>query len=160
MKIITRSRLDALSQEAAVTKRLRMNLNLHDDSQDLCQRLFNAVEPGSYIRPHRHLEPLKPECFMAVRGRMAVLVFNDAGAVEQIVAFGHGYDVEAIDLPGGVWHTLIALEAGSIFFETKPGPYVPLSDKDFAAWAPEEGTPEAADYLAGLVSQLSERQFR
>jgi hypothetical protein len=56
----------------------------------------------------------------------------------------------AIDLAAGVWHTIIALEAGSIFFETKPGPYVAMVDKDFAPWAPAEGSSEATTYLARL----------
>ncbi len=154
MKIIDNKNLDQLTIEASRAERLRKNLNLHDDYADSCQRLFNAMEPGTYIRPHRHLDPPKPECFMAIRGRMALLVFSDDGQVEQIVRFGAGCDVAAIDLPPAVWHSLVSLQPGSIFFETKPGPYAPLSDKDFAPWAPAEGTPEAKTYLADLLLKI------
>lgn len=154
MKLIDNKVLDQLSREAADSPRLRKNLNLHDDYTDPCQRLFNAMEPGTYIRPHRHLFPPKPECFMAIRGKLALIVFSDEGVVERVVPFGPGCDVVTIDLPAGMWHTLISLEPCSIFFETKPGPYEPLSDKDFAPWAPAEGSPEVEAYLAALVEQV------
>lgn len=154
MKLIDKEVLDQLSREAAESERLRKNLNLHDDYADPCQRLFNAMEPGTYIRPHRHTHPPKPECFMAIRGKLALVVFSDEGSVKEIVCFGDGCDVVTIDLPAGVWHTLISLEPGSIFFETKPGPYEPLSDKDFAPWAPEEGSPGANLFLSDLLSKV------
>ena len=47
-------------------------------------------------------------------------------------------------MPAGVWHTFVALEPGSVFFETKAGPWVPLTPEETAQWAPAEGTPEAA----------------
>lgn len=159
MKIINQLRLDQLSCEALGSQRRRKNLNMHDDYADPCQRLFNAMEPGSYIRPHRHLDPSKPECFMAVRGRMALVVFDDEGAVEQAVVFGAGSDVLAIELPPGVWHTLVAFEQGSIFFETKPGPYIPLAGEDLAPWSPAEGTPDADEYLDRLLSRISEKRL-
>lgn len=156
MKIIDQNKLDELSRDAVNSERLRKNLNLHDDYADPCQRLFNAMEPGTYIRPHRHLHPPKPECFMAIRGRLALVVFTDQGQVERVVPFGEGCDVVTIDLPPAVWHTLIPLEPGSIFFETKPGPYIPLSDKDFASWSPEEGSREVSAYLQELVTKVKE----
>jgi cupin fold WbuC family metalloprotein len=157
MKIIHQDKLLQLSCEAAAAPRLRKNLNLHDDYADPCQRLLNALEPGTYIRPHRHLSPAKAECFLAVRGRMTLLVFDDDGAIECVVPFGEGSDIVVIELPPGAWHTLIPVVAGSVFFETKPGPYEPLSDKDFAPWAPAEGSAEASTYLAGLVEELHRR---
>lgn len=151
MKVIDQSVLDQLSLEAATSPRLRKNLNMHDDYADVCQRLFNAMEPGTYIRPHRHVDPAKAECFIAVRGRMALIVFDDHGAIEQVVPFGDGCNVKAIELPAEQWHSLLALEPNSIFFETKPGPYAPLSDKDFAPWSPPENSPDTDKYLSVLT---------
>ena len=156
MKIINQKRLDRLSKDAAAAKRRRQNLNLHDDYADPCQRLFNAMEPGTYVRPHRHLDPSRSECFMAIRGLMALVVFADDGHVDRIVPFGDGCETVAIDLPPAMWHSLVSLEAGSIFFETKPGPYAPLSDKDFAPWSPAEGSIEAESYLANLMEKVSQ----
>lgn len=159
MKIINQNRLDQLCREAGESQRLRKNLNMHDDFADPCQRLFNAIEPGTYIRPHRHLNPPRPECFMAVRGRMGLVVFDDEGEIEQFVPFGAGCDAVAVELLPCQWHTLLAFESGSIFFETKPGPYLPLSDKDFAPWSPVEGGADAVDYLTLLMAKMSEKQL-
>ncbi|BCR05384.1 hypothetical protein DESUT3_24530 [Desulfuromonas versatilis] len=148
MKIIDDDLIDRLVGEAQASPRLRRNFNIHDSYEDPCQRLLNAVEPGSYIRPHRHLEPPKSETFVLLRGRIALLVFSGEGAVENQIVLGAG--ANCADIPAGTWHGLIALDSGSVFFETKPGPYIPLSDKDWAPWAPAEGTPEAAAYLREL----------
>ena len=56
-----------------------------------------------------------------------------------------------IDIHAGVFHTLIALEADSVVFEVKQGPYEKASDKDFSPWAPKEGTSEAKAYLEQLA---------
>jgi cupin fold WbuC family metalloprotein len=152
MKIIDRDRLDQLSQAAAESERRRKNLNLHDEFDDPCQRLFNAIEPGTYIRPHRHLKPPKAESFVTIRGRMALFVFDDDGAVDTVLNIGEGSAVQAVVLPAGIWHSLVSLETGTIFFESSQGPYVPLSDKDFAPWAPAEGSPAVDTYLAGLLN--------
>ena len=157
MQIIDRDRLDQLSRAAAESERRRKNLNLHGDNADVCQRLFNAMEPGAYIRPHRHLDPPKAECFLAIRGRMALVVFADNGDIERVVLFGSGCEALAVDLPAGSWHSMVALEPGSIFFETKPGPYTPHAAKDLAPWAPAEGTPEAIDFLAGLMAAVDSK---
>jgi len=148
LRLIAPADLNALSRTARTNPRLRQNLNLHADYAEPCQRLFNAVEPESYLRPHRHTDPPKPECFVAVRGRFQLLLFDDEGRVTERVDLSPDGPAVAIDLAAGVWHTIIALEPGSIFFETKPGPYVALTDKDFAPWAPAEGSEETKAYLA------------
>lgn len=150
VKIINGQTLDDLSAVAQESDRKRKNLNLHEQYDDPCQRLFNALEIQTYIRPHRHTDPPKPECFMGVRGRMALVLFDDEGEVTEVVPFGAGSDAVAIEVPPGTWHSILSLESGSVFFETKPGPYVPLTDKDFAPWSPEEGASEAASYLITL----------
>lgn len=156
MKIINRKTLNGLSEEAAASSRLRRNLNLHEDSADPCQRLFNALEPGTYIRPHRHLNPPKIECLLAVRGRMALIVFSEDGQIDHVVAFGDDDEVVAIELPPGTWHSVVSLERGSIFFETSAGPYVALTDKDFAPWAPEAGSPEATACMARWIDMVQD----
>lgn len=151
MKIITKNTLDELTHQARQSDRRRKNLNLHDDYADPCQRLFNALESETYIRPHRHTDPPKPECFMAIRGRMALVLFDDIGEMTRVVPFGAGTDVIAIDIPAGQWHSIVSLESGSVFFETKPGPFSPLPEKDIAPWSPPEGTAEASAFLVKMV---------
>lgn len=36
----------------------------------------------------------------------------------------------AINIPAGQWHTVRALESGTVVLECKDGPYEPLGDED------------------------------
>ncbi len=155
MKIFDAQYLDDLSAQARVTKRLRKHRNIHQSYQDACQRLFNAIEPGSYIRPHRHNADPRDELLIAVRGSMALIAFDNHGAVINVLRFGTGRLGEALALGAEVsastWHTVIALEPGCVLLEIKAGPFDPNQPKDLAPWAPEEGSTEARDYLSRLV---------
>jgi len=154
MKILDSALFAELSAQAKETPRLRKNYNLHSSYEEPCQRLLNAMEPGSYIRPHRHLAVPKPECFVGLRGRMALVLFDDAGTVQSLHPFGpHEKNIGA-DIEPGTWHTVVCLEAGSVFFETKPGPYRSIDSSDLAPWAPAEGSPEVECYLGDLVARL------
>lgn len=150
MKIIDQKLLDELSAEARANPRRRKNYNLHPSDDFCCHRLFNALEPDTYIRPHRHLDPVKDETFMIVRGRLGVIMFDEVGAVVGRVALTPGGEAVAADMPHGTFHTAVSLEPGTVFFEAKAGPYRPLAAEETAPWAPAEGTPEAVDYLASL----------
>jgi len=153
MRILDRQLFDQVVSQAAKSPRLRQNFNIHKDYADPCQRLLNALEPGTYVRPHRHLTPPKPECFLALRGRMAAVLFFDSGEIDQVIEFCPAGPVFGLDIPAGAWHTIIPLEPGALFFECKPGPYEPLSDKDWAGWAPTEGDVQAATYLRDLEKE-------
>ncbi|HEV6967768.1 WbuC family cupin fold metalloprotein [Roseateles sp.] len=147
MKIIDRSMLTTLAQQAAAAPRLRKNHNLHPELGDPVQRLLNAVQPGSYVRPHRHAAD-RWELFLAVHGAFAVLTFDAAGQVLARYELRAGGSMLAVEIPGGMVHAVVALEADSVFFEAKPGPYTALADKDFATWAPAEGDAEAGSLEA------------
>jgi cupin fold WbuC family metalloprotein len=147
--------LDSLTAQARANVRLRQHLNFHASYDEPSQRLLNAMEPDSYIRPHRHLSDPKPEAFVGIRGQMALLLFDDAGALQRVVCFGPGEEVIGVDLPPGLWHTVVSLKEGSVFYETKPGPFNPINKKDLAPWAPAEGTAEGRAYLQSLVSSVT-----
>jgi len=157
IKKIDGNLLSNLSERAAENPRLRMNYNFHENLEDICHRLLNAIEPGTYICPHRHIDPPKPETFLAVTGRMAVLTFEDDGEIAELFFLDATGDLKGVDIPAGYWHSVVSLEKGSVFFETKPGPYRALSDKDFAPWAPLEGSAEAVSYLRGLENRIVNR---
>jgi cupin fold WbuC family metalloprotein len=146
MKLLTQDRLRALSSEAAATPRRRKNLNLHAELADPIQRLCNAFEPGTYVRPHRHAQGGCWELLVALSGTAVVLSFEEDGTVRERVELAAAGPTRGLELPAGAWHTLAALEPGTVLFEVKPGPYAPLADKDFAAWAPVEGDPRCAAF--------------
>ena len=150
MKIITRELFDHLTAEALRTPRLRKNHNLHPADDSRCQRLLNAIEPLSYIRPHRHLDPEKDEAFILLRGRLGIISFTATGIVVQTVLLSPYGGSLAVDIPHGVYHTAVSLESGTVFFECKAGPYLPLADDEKAPWAPEDSDPVAPAYLEEL----------
>jgi cupin fold WbuC family metalloprotein len=129
-----------------------MNHNFHSGPEDNPHRFLNVLLEGTYIRPHRHLDPPKSETFLVLEGHVAVLVFSDHGDVSERYEVGDQLQprVWGIDLSPGLWHTILALSDRAVCFEVKPGPWQPASDKEFAAWAPQEGAPEADAYLERL----------
>ena len=153
MKIFSSQYFKDLVNEASQSHRLRAHANVHDSYADQCQKLFNAIQVDSYIRPHRHSLDPKDECLIAVRGLFCLITFTDQGTNESISFFGSEKYSEkfsiacGLELPAGVWHTVISLVDRSILFEVKSGPFEPSLAKEFAPWAPEEGTQHAKDYF-------------
>ena len=147
--------LDQTSEAAAASPRRRKNYNFHTPEAEGANRLLNAVEPGSYIQPHRHFDPNKDETFVVVRGRFGLVLFDAAGGVARTATLVAGSAVVGANVPHGTYHTLVSLQPGSVFFEAKAGPFVPISDAERAPWAPREGGPGASEYLTEL-----ERLFR
>lgn len=143
MKVVDAPLLEALAARAAAAPRGRVNHNLHPELGDAVQRFCNAMAPGTYVRPHRHVDPAKWELFVVLRGAFAVLIFDAKGRVEARIELRAGADAVA-EVPPGVWHALVVLEPRTVAFEVKQGPYAAVSDKDFARWAPGEGEAGAA----------------
>ncbi len=150
MNTVDRARLDAVSEKARTSPRLRMNDNLHA-MDDAIHRLLNATEPDTYVQPHRHATPAKVETLAVLRGRGAIVLFDDAGRVTARAVLSPAGPAFVAEVPAGAWHTLIALAPGTVWFEVKAGPYAPPPPADTAAWAPAPGDPRAAAYLKGLV---------
>lgn len=142
--------LDQIWQQARQSRRKRKNFNFHLRDSDPANRLLNAVEPESYIRPHRHMDPAKDETIIAVRGSFGVVFFDEHGAVTKSLIIRAGGETMGVNIPNGIYHTLVALDSASVFFEAKAGPYVPISMAEFASWAPVEGDLGALAYLEKL----------
>ena len=149
-RIIDVTLLDAVSAEARTSPRRRRNRNFHPDDRADCHRLLNAMEPDSYIPPHRHLDPAKGESIIVLRGRVGAIFFDEHGAVTNRAILEPNGSVVGINASPGVFHTVLALVPGTVFFECKAGPYLPLTPDEQAPWAPAEGAPDASDYLQRL----------
>lgn len=142
--------LDQLTERAKRSSRLRMNHNFHTANTSSCHRLLNAIEPGSYIHPHCHLDPEKDETFVLLRGTLGVICFSNQGTISEAILLVAGTDQTVATIPNGVFHTAISLVPGTIFFEAKAGPYLPFTDAEKATWAPEDDTADADTYLQQL----------
>jgi cupin fold WbuC family metalloprotein len=164
MKIFDAQYLDTLTDQAKVSPRLRQHRNVHQSYQDASQRLFNAIEQGSYILPHRHATDPREELLIAVRGVMAIVTFDDHGYVTNVLRFGtarHGDEVVVgAEVSSSTWHTVIALEPGCVLLEVKAGPFDPKQPKDLAPWAPEEDSAAARDYFDRIVELIAKRLLR
>jgi len=148
--LITQDLLDEVSAEAAASPRRRKNRNFHRANEDRAHRLLNAMEPDSYVMPHRHLDASKDETIVALRGRFGLVLFDENGQVASTAVLGADQAALGVDIAHGTFHSIVALAPGSVFFEAKAGPYVAITEAERAAWAPAEGSPEAAAYLEKL----------
>lgn len=156
MKIIDKELLDATTAKAKVNARLRMNHNFHDELDDPVNRLINAVEPGTYLRPHRHKDPDKDEAFLLLRGKVATFIFDEEGNITEKVILSPANGVYGADIKAGTWHTILVLESGSVIYEAKPGPFAPLSPENFAPWSPApEETEKVKEFLARLEKEIN-----
>ncbi|MDD5404563.1 MAG: WbuC family cupin fold metalloprotein [Sulfuricella sp.] len=149
-QIIDQALLQQAAEAAAASPRRRKNYNFHTNDGDACHRLLNAIETDSYIPPHCHLDSGKDETILVLRGKIGMILFKPAGEISRTVVLQAGGEALGINIPHGQIHALVALEPGSVFFEAKAGPFVPLSAQEKPSWAPQEGSPEANGYLTRL----------
>lgn len=127
--IINQALLDKLTEEAKASPRLRMNLDLRNSDQDGSQRMLNAIEPGSVLPIHRHQKT--SETVVCLRGRLVWEYYDELERIctERIELSPNG-PVVALNVPAGQWHTVKALESGSVILEMKNGPYEPMGPED------------------------------
>jgi cupin fold WbuC family metalloprotein len=112
--------------------------------------MLNALQPGSYVQPHRHAQPPRAETIVLLRGSIGHVLFDDGGEIEQHSVLSPASGNLGIDTRPGVFHTFFALEEDTIVFEVKAGPYDQTRAKEVATWAPAEAAAGAAEYLRRL----------
>lgn len=139
-----------LIDAARHSARQRMNHNFHTALDAPCQRLLIAIEPDSYVAPHRHLDPQKAESLLLVRGTLGAVFFSDDGQISTTLKLSAAGECCGVDIPAGEYHSVVALEPGTVFFESKAGPYRPVDPAEFAAWAPREGDAGASAFREQL----------
>ena len=139
---ITQELMDSLTVQAKASPRLRMNLDLRDSSEDGSRRMLNAIEPGSPMPIHRHRH--SSETVVCLRGRLVWEYYDEAPnpsgneqpeeELERIctetIELSPNGPVVALNVPAGQWHTVRALESGSVILEMKNGGYEPLGEED------------------------------
>ena len=127
--IITQAILDSLTEQAKASPRLRMNKDLRNSPEDQSQRMLNAIEPGSPMPIHRHRH--SSETVVCLRGRLVEEFYDDLEWMcTDAIELSPNGPVVAINIPIGQWHTVRALESGTVILECKDGPYEPLGEGD------------------------------
>lgn len=126
---ITQAILDKLTEEAKASPRLRMNLDLRNSADDKSQRMLNAIEPRSVIPIHRHQKT--SETVVCLRGRLVEEYYDELERIcTEAIELSPNGPVVALNIPAGQWHTVRALESGTVILEVKDGPYEPIQDVD------------------------------
>ena len=115
---------------------------------------MNAIEPYSYIQPHKHEDPDKREVFTVLRGRLLVVEFDNHGEIAGHMIVDPKQGSFGAEIAERIYHAIYALEPGTIVYEVKDGPYSPIDDKNFASWAPKEGATETTEYIQDIFRRL------
>lgn len=145
IKRLDQELLDNIAHLARSSPRLRQNYNFHDTSEKV-QRFINVLQPGTYIRPHRHCRDTGVngfEFFLVCQGELGIIIMDESGQIlEREVVSANGA-LRGIELPELTYHTLVALAPDTVILELKEGPYDPSTDKEFMEGFPAEGTAAA-----------------
>lgn len=154
--VIDRALIEQKTQDARNNVRKREIHNFHVSDHEALHRMLNSIQPGSYLRPHRHLDPPKDEAFVLLKGSAGFVFFDAEQGLrkKEFVLLDFGRGTYGIDIRAGVWHTLFSLEPDTVLYEVKPGPFAPLTDKDYAPWSPPDNSPGKADFLIELEDEF------
>ena len=126
---ITQAILDDLTAKAKASPRLRMNMDLRNSADDQSQRMLNAIEPGSPMPIHRHRHSSEP--VVCLRGKRVWEFYDELERIcTEAIEVSHDGPVFAINVPLGQWHTVRAMESGTVILEMKDGPYEPTGPED------------------------------
>jgi len=124
--------MDRLTEQAKASPRLRMNMDLRNSADDKSQRMLNAIEPGSPMPIHRHQKT--SETVVCLRGRLVWEFYDELERIcTDYIELTPNGQVVALNVPAGQWHTVKALESGSVILECKEGAYELLQDADILA---------------------------
>lgn len=127
--VVSQAVLDELTAQAKTSPRLRMNMNLRNGPEDGSQRMLNAIEPGSPLPIHRH--KYTSETVVCLRGRFVEEFYNELERIcTDAIELTPGGPIFLVNVPAGQWHTVRALESGSVLLEMKDGKYEPLGPED------------------------------
>ncbi|MDE0940669.1 MAG: WbuC family cupin fold metalloprotein [Pirellulales bacterium] len=146
--------IDFLRREVADNQKGRVRINFHQDNSDLLHEMMIAIRPDSYIRPHKH--PGKSESFHIIYGAVDIVVFEDDGAIREVVPLAAEDEAKAFyyRMSQPFFHTLIINSSLLVVHEITNGPFV----KDgtvFGSFAPGESA--SASIITAWQNELIER---
>lgn len=124
MQVIDDELLDNIISEAKANSRLRINYNFHPSLSDKCQRLLNAMEPGTVMPIHRHEVA---EMYILLRGSLTVTFHDDEKKITDSQLLDLRKGIHGVQIPPRTWHSLVVHEKGTVIFEVKEGPFIPHS---------------------------------
>lgn len=127
--IIDNTFLDRLTAQAQASPRKRMHYDLRDDPADTSMRMLNALEPGTVVPIHRHIDT--SEEVVVLRGEVEEIFYDDKGNETTHYRLVAGGEAMACHVPLGQYHTCCSLKSGTVIIEFKRGMYDPETTEDF-----------------------------
>jgi cupin fold WbuC family metalloprotein len=151
---IGHAEIDFLRTELPGNMRGRVRINLHPDHSDFLHEMFIAIRADSYIRPHKH--PHKSEAFHIIYGDVDVVVFDDAGSIQQIVPMSAGSNSKPFyyRMSKPLFHTLLIKSEILVVHEITNGPFS-VDGTTFASFSPTEDASRHA--INSWQTELSDR---
>jgi cupin fold WbuC family metalloprotein len=148
-----------LKRQAQANARKRARICAHKTNDDTLHEMLIAISAASYIRPHKHIG--KSESFHIVEGEVDVAVFDESGALVDVIelgAIGSGRKF-FYRLSESAFHTLLIRSEFLVLHEVTNGPF----DRDRTVQAPfaprEDQIDQARDYMK-RVSDAVARHLR
>ena len=126
---IDKNLLDLLTAQAQASPRLRANYDLRNTPEDNSQRILNALEPGTVLPIHRHLET--SETVVMLRGKGRWNYYDDNGNMTGSFLLSADGNLRGLSVPKGQWHNAVSLESGTVILECKDGKYDPKGTDNF-----------------------------
>ena len=136
---------DALIQDLkrrAIETGENTRISLHPGPDHPLHEMIIVQHRDKFHPPKKHAA--KDKSFTIVEGRMAIFVFADDGAVEDVAVIGAG--TRQYRVGAGVIHADIPVTETVVHFETTIGPFLGEEDNIFPDWAPAKG-----DWDAGIA---------
>lgn len=144
-----------LKQQAMQSLRRRARICAHKTNADALHEMLIAITVDSYIHPHKHLA--KSESFHIVEGIVDVVIFDDSGAITNVLALGSQGSGRSFyyRLSDSRFHTLIIHSDILVVHEVTNGPFDKVQTK-LAPFAPSEGDGESVrDYMKRLSTEAA-----
>ncbi|CAM2952861.1 WbuC family cupin fold metalloprotein [Vibrio mytili] len=125
MKVYSDKSLISLYELAASSPRQRAHLNLHASYDEKVQRLFIALQKGSFVEPHYHELPNQWEMFIVIHGVIRVCQYQANGHLASEVFVGDSQSSKVVEFQPGDIHSVECISETALMLEVKEGPFNP-----------------------------------
>jgi cupin fold WbuC family metalloprotein len=145
-----------IKRTALASPRKRARICAHKSNDDALHEMIIAIAASSYIHPHRHID--KAESFHVIEGEVDVVVFDEAGAVVDLIELGSPGSGRRFyyRLSHSAFHTLLIRSDYLVVHEVTNGPFA-RERTVLAPFAPPEEQQQAArDYMQHVARQAAE----
>jgi cupin fold WbuC family metalloprotein len=149
---ISQAQIEELKGMALQAEFKRARICLHPNHQDPIQEMIIAFCKGTYFRPHRHQN--KSESFHMIEGKLAIIFFDDQGAVTRRVVLEAGKSTSPFiyRLNQSLWHTIVILSEFALVHEITNGPFV-WEEREFAPWSLVETDVEGIEKFLAKITK-------